>query len=283
MSLLHTVESVPSRVRGLFSYLLTLEGGIAQGDLVRTLSPQILHDNQQCARKTIEEAQELELIEINQDKIVTLHTELQVDERDPKNRSLASEMLPSIITRLAFTKPNNIKNYNLGQAIAWVLTRSLFDKPLDWNQAENELGKGHPLGLNDVRFGNLAHWITYLGFAREEGTTTTLVADPTIAVRRGLKTVLSDQSTKDLSTVIQTLANKLSVIDGGNHNVDLLKNNPNLAAVDGQVSPSLSIALLRLKEEGFIKLEHRSDSPAPKTLRIADFEETYTSIQRIRF
>ena len=108
MSLLHTVESVPSRVRGLFSYLLTLEGGIAQGDLVRTLSPQILHDNQQCARKTIEEAQELELIEINQDKIVTLHTELQVDERDPKNRSLASEMLPSIITRLAFTKPNNI-------------------------------------------------------------------------------------------------------------------------------------------------------------------------------
>ena len=281
MSLLHTVESVPSRVRGLFSYLLTLEGGIAQGDLVRTLSPQILHDNQQCARKTIEEAQELELIEINQDKIVTLHTELQVDERDPKNRSLASEMLPSIITRLAFTNPNNINNYNLGQAIAWVLTRSLFDKPLDWNQAENELGKGPSLGLNDVRFGNLAHWITYLGFAR--GEKTTLVADPTIAVRRGLKTVLSDQSTKDLSTVIQNLANKLSVIDGGNHNVDLLKKNPNLAAVDGQVSPSLSIALLRLKEEGFIKLEHRSDSPAPKTLRIADFEETYTSIQRIKF
>ena len=281
MSLLHTVESVPSRVRGLFSYLLTLEGGIAHGDLVRTLSPQILNDNQHCARKTIKEAQELELIEINQDTIVTLHAGLQVDERDPKNRSLVTEMLPSIITRLAFTNPKNIQNYNLGQAIAWVLTRSLFDKPLDWNQAENELGKVHPLGLNDVRFGNLVHWITYLGFAREEGTA--LVADPTIAVRRALKTVLLDQSTKDLSNVIQTLANKLSVIDGGNHNKDLLKKNPNLAAADGQVSPSLSIALLRLKEEGFIKLEHRADSPVPKTLCIADVEEIYTSIQRIRF
>ena len=279
MSLLHTVESVPSRVRGLFSYLLTLEGGIAQGDLVRTLSPQILQDNQHCARKTIEEAQELELIEINQDKIVTLHTGLQVHERDPKNRSLVTEMLPSIITRLAFNNPNNTKNSNLGQAIAWVLTRSLFDKPLDWNQAENELGK--PLGLNDVRFINLAHWITYLGFAQEEGTA--LVADPTIAVRRGLKTVLSDQSTKDLSSVIQTLANKLSVIDGGNHNKELIEKYPNLAAVDGRVSPSLSIALLRLKEEGFIKLEHRADSPVPKTLCIADVEEIYTSIQRIRF
>ena len=38
-----------------------------------------------------------------------------------------------------------------------------------------------------------------------------------------------------------------------------------------------------VKEEGFIKLEHRADSPVPKTLCIADVEEIYTSIQRIRF
>ena len=291
MSLLHTIESVPSRIRGLFAYLLTLEQGIAQEDLEMTLSPRILQDNQNCARKTIKKAQELKLIEINKDKIITLHPELLENERNPKDTGLVTELLPSIITRLAFTNQNNNDNEDLGLAISWVLTRSPLDTPLDWSQADIKLrdlntSKGinnprHALGIeNTATFGNLKHWITYLGFAREEDSA--LVSDSTIAIRKGLKTVLPDKKTKDLSNVIKTLAKILPVIDGGRHNLSLFDRYPNLIKpTNGRLSSSLSMALFRLKEEGYIKLEHRADSPTPKTIGIAGIEQTYTTIQRI--
>jgi len=293
MSLLHTIESVPSRIRGLFSYLLTLEQGIAQEDLEMILSPRILQDNQNCARKTIKKAQELKLIEINNDKIITLHPELLENERNPKDTGLVTELLPSIITRLAFTNQNNSDNEDLGLAISWVLTRSPLDTPLDWSQADIKLrdlntSKGiniprHALGIeNTATFGNLKHWITYLGFAREEDSA--LVSDSTIAIRKGLKTVLPDKNTKDLSNVIKTLAKILPVIDGGRHNLSLLDRYPNLIKpTNGRLSSSLSMALFRLKEEGYIKLEHRADSTTPTTIGIAGIEETYTTIQRIIF
>ena len=289
MSLLTETDSVPSRVRGLFSYLLTCTSAVNQSDLEKTLSPQVLGDGLERSKKTIKEASDLELIKIQGNQTIVLHTGLTKDECDPKNPDLTNQLLPSIITRLAFTNQDNNSNDDLGQAIAWVLTQSPIDKPIDWNKANKELlaldtdCQGHALGLNDVRFGNLIHWITYLGFARKEHVgrdAIAIVPDPTIAVRAALKTMLPDKSIKNLSAVMNGLAKILPVIDGGKSYLALLKTYPNLAPMPGHVSKALSMAFLRLNAEGVIKLSNLADGHEPKTLCVAGDGKIYNSIQR---
>ena len=288
MSLLTETESVPSRIRGLFSYLLTCTSAVNQTDLEKTLSPQVLGDVLERPKKTIQEASDLGLIQIQANQTIALHDGLTKDECDPKNPDLTNQLLPSIITRLAFTNQDNNSNDDLGQAIAWVLTKSPIDKPIDWNEADKELvaldtdGQGHALGMNDVRFGNLIHWITYLGFARKEfvGRSDAIVPDPTVAVRAALKTILRDKSIKNLSTVMKGLANILPVIDGGKYYLALLKTYPNLGPMPGHVSKALSMAFLRLDAEGVIKLSNLADGQEPKTLCVAGDGKIYNSIQR---
>ena len=291
MSLLFETESMPSRVQGLFSYLLERTQPIEKANLISALSPQGLGDTQDRAGKTVKQAVELGLIKSDKNECLALHSELlKPSECDRKNHSHTIQMLPSAITRLAFTNPDNKSNSDLGQAIAWVLTKSPLSTPLTWEEADRNLieisseKNTHALELNDVRFGNLVHWITYLGFARLEkaGKASAIVADPTVAVRTALKTVLAIEERRGLSIFINDLAKVLPVIDGGTHRLTLLKKHRAIAPCpDGQVSSALSTALLRLQHEGVIKLRFEADASDPKTLVVQDKENKYTSLERL--
>ena len=289
MGLLTETESVPSRIRGLFSYLLTCTSAVNQSDLEKTLSPEVLRDVNARPKKTIQEAKNLGLIKIEANQKIALHDCVTKDTCDPKNIALTNQLLPSIITRLALTNQDNTHNDDFGLAIAWVLTKSPLDKPIVWKGgADNELtalnthGSGHALGINDVCFINLIHWITYLGFARKEvvGQSDGIVPDPTIAVRAALKVMLPDKNIKNLSAIMKGLANILPVIDGGKYHLALLQMYPKLAPKPEHVSKALSMAFLRLNAEGFIKLSNGADGQEPKTLCVAGDGKIYNSIQR---
>ena len=289
MSLLTTNESVPSRIRGLFAYLLSRRTGIHRDELIATLSPPSVTENHDYARKTLGEATTLGLVDVGSDGLVTLGTALDPGERDQDNLAHTVHALPQVITRLAFAQKKSSSNDSLGIAIAWILTKSPLEPPLSWDLADRDLiriasGNGGALDIqgNNARFGNLCHWITYLGFARDDGHgAVALVADPTVAIRTALETALPTKDRTPLIAVITKLASMLPVIDGGKYNLRFLSENPNATqSLNGKLSPALSMALLRLNDEKTINLTHEADALEPRRLFVGGSEYTFSSIQR---
>ena len=289
MSLLTTNESVPSRIRGLFAYLLPQKTGIHRDELIATLSPPSVTENKAYARRTLDEAEALGLVDVGPDGLVTLGTALAPGERDQDNLARTVHALPRVITRLAFAQKKSSSNDSLGIAIAWILTKSPLEPPLSWDLADRDLiriasGNGGALDIqgNNARFGNLCHWITYLGFARDDGNgATALVADPTVAIRTALETALPTKDRTPLIAVITKLASMLPVIDGGEYNLRFLHDYPNATqSLNGKLSPALSMALLRLNDEKTIKLTHEADALEPRRLFVGGSEYTFSSIQR---
>ena len=86
---------------------------------------------------------------------------------------------------------------------------------------------------------------------------------------------------KPLSTVITKLASMLPVIDGGKYNLRFLHDYPNATqSLNGELSPALSMALLRLNYEKTIKLTHEAYAQEPRRLFVGGSEYTFSSIQR---
>jgi len=256
--------------------------------LIATLSPESVTQKLEFATKTLSEALGLGLVQCDNDDLITLGSGIKDVELRQDDPNHALRLLPSVIIRLAFADQQNTTNDDLGMAIAWILTKSPLERPLVWDDADRDLiriagNQTGALGIqgNDARFGNLCHWITFLGLARDDGTNDTrLVADPTVAIRTALRTVLPTSERTALSDALAKLAMVLPVIDGGKYNLQFLSKYPIAATpLDGRVSPALSMALLRLQDEGTIRLTHEADARAPKRLSVGGHLSIYSSIQ----
>jgi hypothetical protein len=129
---------------------------------------------------------------------------------------------------------------------------------------ERQIIGGDRIFSNDTRWGAFDRWATFLGVASRfpRGSKTILMPDPTNAVRHVLAEVLPESRTPILDFT-ERLAQRLPVLDGGTYRravEERMRPEAVLASTDA-LSPSLSHALLRLRDEQLLRLEDLADAP----------------------
>jgi hypothetical protein len=137
--------------------------------------------------------------------------------------------------------------------------------------------------INDTRWGAFERWAPYLGlavhdrrfFANKEYTL--LVPEPSVAVRDELGRLLRTPpgGERKLKETLAELGAVCPVLDGGAYAAEIdRRRRPGAAraAVEGYISPALSLALLLLQEEGTLRLFDRAD--AAKVLVSVDGQTT---------
>lgn len=264
MSLLGQIYATPSRVRGLYRYLLLSRNQTESIEsLEKLLSPEPLRSSSNPSgfiKHIIRECQKIGLV-IEKDNMVSINPELPNATQDPGKGDI---FLPFTICNEIF-KPDNNENHDIGNVISWYLSQDIYDAPGNWTAAETVLNKqigGNRLGLNDTRWGQFEDWSCYLGFAwcHSCDRSRTMTPDPTPFLKYCIERVFKNSQEKTLSA--QTLFDQLSilcpVIEGGYlrkhiHEIRGIEENDTLSSVT-------SFSLTRLEKNGIIKMSATSDA-----------------------
>ncbi len=172
---------------------------------------------------------------------------------------------------------------DLVRALAWFLTLDPLDAPLDWEEVAQQQDRAFPADvgkpiINDVRWGLFTYWAPALGFAAapllpSEDRKSRLIPDCTEAVRRTVLRRWRTGKRLDAVAAISQIVEDLPVLPGGRYSQQL-----GLAAPPDIVPASLSFALLRGQEQGWLELDHRSD--ATRQVMIIDPDTTRGAIRK---
>lgn len=153
---------------------------------------------------------------------------------------------------------------DLVRALAWFLTQDPAT-PLDLHAATQlQEGAFHshlpPPVANDVRWGRFVYWAPALGLAAQplldEIGPVKLVPDCTVAVRETVLGLWKKGQVVSPSEAVDRIIAELPVLPGGAYSRSLGLDAPQ----EGEVSPSLSNALLTGDEAGWITMDRRSDA-----------------------
>jgi hypothetical protein len=144
---------------------------------------------------------------------------------------------------------------------AWLLMQDPTSAPLSWSEASAgsvvQLQARHPLVSNGNRWTNFRRWSLYLGLSRQDGKGG-VIADPSRALRDELPDVAAGKSDMPLIELIDGLAARIPVLDGGSYrrqvNEHVEVNEDPLIA-----SPSLALALLGAQDAGLLSFTTRDD------------------------
>ena len=160
-------------------------------------------------------------------------------------------------------KPDLKGPKDLVRALAWFLTQNP-GTPLDWDA----VGKLQPGALashlprpfaTDVRWNRFVYWAPALGFAAQplfpQDGPVRLVPDCSVAVRETILGLWKEGQQVNATEAVDRIIEELPVLPGGVYSRSL-----GLVAPGGEVSPSLSNALLTGAEDGWITLVRRSDA-----------------------
>ncbi len=272
MSVLAVGEAVPSRIAGIFRYLLTCRGGQEKrARLEKILSPPRLLEREsgggEMIRKVINECNKMGLTtetgDKQQDKQISLSQatlELHPTGRfDPiRFRLLLSHLIMD---------PENAENHDLCKLLAWFLAQDVYTITGDQEGLEAVLRKqvgDNRLGLiNDARYGDLLRWSVFLGLAwplKLPGQKNSqLIPDPTSHVESLLPSLFANAKSKrtQLPQFVGDLVRLCPVLDNGIF-YDMIRHflpdrNPE------HLSSALSLALLRLQEQHIIELVNVPD------------------------
>ena len=258
--------TVPSRVLGVFKYLKsTKKFKDKRENIYNLLSPTELirkDEDKDVKRKMLQvvilESKKMGLL-IEEGEEISIHPDLiSVDEQS----------LPSAIAGLFFS-PENKENHDFGKVCSWYLAQDYRDAPINWEEAEPKLieqvGIGI-LGLNDVRYEQFEYWSCYLGFSWQHTRkvlnkcSCVTVPDPTTYLKRNLKILFNSGGKRELpiTEFMDRLATHSPVFEFGSFRNEIEQQiggrDPN------QLSSVTAMALFRLQEEGFVKLNKESDA-----------------------
>jgi hypothetical protein len=271
VSLIQQAYAVPSRIQGIYRYLLRAKDQRDRIDVMeRLFMPDPLldyskkEDPRAPFRENVREGLRLRLFgEIKadpDDRHLTLHEDLPVVVRDPKE---GEEHLRFAIADLVLLDAEG-QNDNLAYALAWYLAQdpygapaTKYDLPLAIKNHELEERTNVTSGVTIDQF---AYWSVYLGFAwqHHRGDETVLTPDPTVYLRRALPYLFTERGeTQSLPAFMARLADRAPIFEGGRFRDEIEQ------VIGGRdenhLSPCTALALLRLREEGDIELEKRSD------------------------
>jgi hypothetical protein len=174
------------------------------------------------------------------------------------------------------------------KGLSWFLAQPVEDPPVSYNpRAKGDTNS--VTGLLNEQFGSeegtksilqnssrwppFVRWAKYLGFAtfvpnKDSG----LCPNPAEAIRDELQLIRQALPPEaDLPSLVSEIAKAIPVLDGGSYRneVDgLMDVRPASAGNAETLSASLSLALLRLKDDGLVELRRVSDSPATRALSL---------------
>lgn len=168
---------------------------------------------------------------------------------------------------------------DLLRALAWLLVLPSTDCAWAFQgtrsiQQEQEDRLPFQLIRNPERWPPFVRWSTYLGFASSYAANT-LVPDPTTAIVGELERLLRGRGVQPLEAVVEQLAVTFPVLDNGE--VQRVLRTHYDVVWDADLSPALSLALLRLHARGWIAFDEGLGDASK--LRLANDQGAYHAVR----
>jgi hypothetical protein len=271
MSVLKTALATPSRMRGIFRYLLQAPKQRENKEkLTRLLSPdQLSEGRNKSAEHPMFDAALRESIKcgllIADNEDIAINFELPEASR---HLQTGDKLLPDTLVQLLFASDNKDEE-DLGRLIAWYLAQDIYDAPRTCKEVEQlvvEQGVDRSLDLktsSNSLLGQAEDWMCYLGFAwghALDSNKKLVVAEPTAYLRRNLKDLFQGEAKAKLSIrdFIDRLAKKCPLFETGKFREQVEEKIG--YRLPNHLSTSTAFALFRLEDDGCIKLIRESDA-----------------------
>jgi hypothetical protein len=269
MSLLNlTNDGLPNVLVVIFGAVARARAPLTRDELLELVAPPVVaHEDGKMARQTLARWLELGLFKLEGDHLLLSEapdTDLRTDE----------DLLTAVrnAARLFVMSPANnpdlwasefARAADLTRSLSWLLTQDIYKTR--FRDLENlELAQigdtGGRLMQNDTRRNGLQFWSHFLGFVRQPGGGD---IDPTVAVREVLPRCLPRGQDMSAESFVKRLAEVLPVLDGGVFRRAVeshLRAGSIPTLSEGQLSQSLSRALLNLMLSEEILLEKKADT-----------------------
>ena len=266
MSVLKEPLAVPSRFRAIYRYLLQAKGQRENLEtLGKLISPDELVKDKPSARPmfeaSIKESIKCDLLKQEENDEILISPDLPQEARDRKK---GDSLLPNTLANLFFS-PDNKDEYDLGLVCAWYLAQDIYQAPSNWEQVQQEVSKqkvGEFIKMsNSTLYGQMDYWMTYLGLAWGHALNKkrVTVPDPTVYLKRNLNYLFNKQGeTILLREFIKGLAQHCPLFETGHFREEIEQK---IGQRDtNYLSTTTAFALFRLQDEGYIKLEIKSDA-----------------------
>lgn len=272
MTLINTSASIPNAMWATVRMFTTLSTRYRVEELLLMLSPPSVHQQEEDAkdkppaRRAVDTLQELGILEKSGDEI----------KLSAEHQELAGATRRTYLDRLRIaclaTKHNDgllgetdRGALDLTRALAWFLTQDPIGPPLGWTEVQPlQSPMNWSSGLvfsNDTRWVRFTHWAPALGFAAQSALlgndlARTLIPDCTTAIQATTERLWPTGALLQAEEFVARLAAELPVLPEGEYarQLGLSANDPR------KLSPALSFALLRGRDEGWISLIRRQDS-----------------------
>lgn len=272
MSLLNLPnDGLPNILVVLYAAVLQVRKPLREADLLEQVAPAgVVHNKGEKARQTLNRWVELGLF-------VREHhgDELRVRLKNHPERQPADdrELIATVryAARACVLDAGNNENFwgaegakaaDCTRSLAWLLAQDVYRTSFKDIEALERTQIANPdrrFMQNDTRINGLRFWAPFLGFTRQADGDD---IDPTVAIRDVLPQCLPHGNGMPAADFVQRLAEILPVLDGGRwrREVERELNADALPQMEtGQISTSLSRALLALRFAGDITLEQRAD------------------------
>lgn len=265
MSVLKTSLANPSRMQGIFRYLLHTEEQREKKEVLEQIfSPNELvkhiNDPRPMFRAALNESVKSHLL-IEDDFYIAINPDLPEEARSIES---GTQLLPNTFANLFFASGNEDEE-DFGYDCAWYLAQDIYDTPGTWEDVQQKVYQqkvGEFLKLSSDRlFDQLGDWMCYLGLAWSHSLGgKVLVPDPTVYIRRNIGLLFNQQTDKKilLNEFINRLAIKCPLFETGKFR-EAVEANIGLRPTN-YLSTSTVFALFRLQDEGCIKLIRESDA-----------------------
>ncbi|OKH55505.1 hypothetical protein NIES2101_03705 [Calothrix sp. HK-06] len=264
MSVLKTKLAHPSRMRGIFRYLLTIKGQRENIEVLKKIiSPDKLVEGKKTPRpmfnSSLREGIKCGLF-IEDDQDIAINPDLP---EDAKNPQLGDKLLPDTLTRLLFANDNEDEE-DFGRVCAWYLAQDIYDAPGTEQEVQScvsEQKVGDFLKMtSDVLFDQMDDWMFYLGLTWRHALDkkTVSVPDPTNYLKRNIKTLFNGGKEVLIKDFIARLSHQCPLFETGKFRNEV--ENIIGARLPSYLSSSTAFALFRLRDEGYIKLARKSDA-----------------------
>ncbi|MEG4504198.1 protein DpdG [Microcoleus sp. F6_B4] len=270
MSVLKTALATPSRMRGIFRYLLQAPKQRENREkLTRLLSPEKLSEGRNKSAEhpmfdaALRESIKCDLL-IEENEEIAINGNLPEASRHPQT---GDKLLPDTLVQLFFASDNE-DEADLARLIAWYLAQDIYDAPGTWEEVEQRVAEQRVAESLDLKissntlFGQVTDWMCYLGFAwgHALGANKIIVAEPTAYLRRNLKELFQGevQTKLSIAELVDRLTKKCPLFETGKFREEIEEKIG--FRLPNHLSTSTAFALFRLKDDGCIQLIKESDA-----------------------